>query len=145
MPPKDKDKYNNLNVSMFFSDDDGKTYKPFDLENVPTIIEGVDLANEEDICVYQPVMVGSIKLKKRHQSRKWKKKRGLLKRQNKRAIKQFGRAIYKLVKAVGIAAKFVKSLSFLFKDIGKLKPQIKQASTKGRTVEQNNTSSEEKI
>ena len=55
-----------------------------------------------------------VTFKKRHQSRKWKKKQFMLKRQHKRAFKQLSKVSHKLVKAAKICGKSINTLSKSF-------------------------------
>lgn len=57
--------------------------------------------------------------KKRHSSRKWKKKRGLLKRQRKAALKRFHKTVHKIAKAVREAAKSCCRLGEIIPDVSR--------------------------
>lgn len=57
-----------------------------------------------------------VTFKKRHQSRKWKKKQFMLRRQHKRAFKQLSKVSHKLVKAAKICGKSITSLGEGFKN-----------------------------
>lgn len=63
---------------------------------------------------YYPIAVIN---KKRHCSRKWKKKRGLLKRQRKAAWKRFSKTINKITKAAREVAKAVTRCGEVFRDM----------------------------
>lgn len=101
---------------------DGENY--YTLEDLRTVVEAVDISDTPDIqaeCVWQGECAGSVtyKIKKRHQSRKWKKKRGLLKRQHKLAFKRFKKVIVKLVnsaKKAAISVNHLREVTTMFTD-----------------------------
>lgn len=69
-------------------------------------LDSIDQATDDDIVHVRRVRIPSLN-KKRHSSRKWKKKHGLLRRQRKAVLKRFGRTMRDIARAARNAAKAV--------------------------------------
>ena len=68
----------------------------------------LDLSDEHLIMV--------VTFMKRHQSRKWKKKQFLLRKQHRHAFKQLSKASHRLVKAAKVCGKSIAKLGEGFKN-----------------------------
>ena len=82
---------------LYYSEDNGETFKELPpLSEVPEVATG-GLVDFDEVFSYLGETSGcvSFKIKKRHMSRKYKKKNGLLKRQRRRLIKSLEKTLRK--------------------------------------------------
>ena len=122
--------------AIYDSADDGKTFNQLVIDDVPRFAAG-GIFDEEYPNIFVNEVSGTLKLKmskkgkkvlnqllgKKHRSRKWKKKRGLLKRQRKRKFKNLKKCLLEFEQ---IAKKSSRQFWALRQSLGETARQIEE-------------------
>lgn len=106
---------------LYYSENNGESFKPFKLSEVPTLATGGIIEdNIADSFIGEISGCIGFKVRKKHTSRKYKKKHGLLRKQHKRFFKSLGKALNKMANEFKKQASVVAELNLKQTRLGEL-------------------------